>query len=76
MKIFIIEAYGGKESTDGPIANFTVQAPSVDEAVELVRHSRHGQRFERFEVMEETGEFDVDEPGIIAEGKGSHAPEH
>jgi hypothetical protein len=73
MKIFIVEAYGGKHTTDGSIAHFTVHADSEDHAIELVRHSRQGGRYSRFEVIEETGEVEADEPGILAEGEGPYA---
>jgi len=33
MKMFTIEAYGGRATTDGPIAHFTVHAEDIDEAV-------------------------------------------
>ncbi len=75
MKIFVIEAYGGKQTTDGSIAHFTVHADSLGDAIDLVRQSSHGRRYAHFEAVEETGEFDAEEPGIIAEGEGPYARE-
>ncbi len=75
MKIFIIEAYGGKQTTDGSIAHFTVHADNLDHAIDLVRQSSHGQRYAHFEVVEETAEFNAEEPGIIAEAEGPYARE-
>lgn len=72
MKLFTIEAYGGPQSTNGPIAHFTVHADSVDEAVELVRHSGGGHRFHRFEVVEESPEFKGDVAEIIGESAGAY----
>ncbi len=75
MKMFTIEAYGGRQTTDGPIAHFNVHAETIDEAINLIRQSRLGQRFARFEVMEESAEFEGDTPEIIGEGEGpSRAP--
>jgi len=71
MKLFIIEAYGGVQTTDGPIAHFTVNAMHAEDAIDIVRRSRQGQRFSHFEAAEATEEFEADEPGIIAEGEGS-----
>ena len=68
MRIFVIEAYGGQASTDGAIRHFTVQAESLDEAIEIVRRSRLGQGYQRFDATEQTGEFEAGEPGIISEG--------
>lgn len=75
MKIFVIEGYGGKQTTDGSIAHFTVHADTAAHAVEIVRHSSLGLRYSRFDVIEETGEFQSDEPGIIAEGEGPYHAE-
>ena len=72
MKIFVIEAYGGPETTDGPIVHFTVQAESVDEAVSLVRRSKSAQRFERIEVVGESAEFHGDTAEIVSEGEGPY----
>ena len=69
MKIFVIEAYGGKHS-DGPICHFTVQAESVDQALELVRATPRAQSLDRFEVVEETPDYETDMPGIIDQGDG------
>lgn len=76
MKVFVIEAYGGKQTTDGSIAHFTVCAESVDDAVAIVRQSNRGLRYDRFDVIEETAELRSDEPGIIAEGEGSYHADH
>lgn len=67
MRIFAIEAYGGPLRTDGSVAHFTVCARSSAEAIAIVRRSNLGQRYGRFEMLEETGEFDADEPGIITQ---------
>lgn len=75
MRIFIIEAYGGKETTDGSIAHFTVHADTVADAMDFVRHSKLGQRYGRFELVEETEEFEPGEPGIIAETEGPYLRE-
>jgi hypothetical protein len=72
MRIFLIEAYGGKDAIDGAIHQFTVQAETLDETLEIVRHSAQGQRYDRFEVVEETEEFEPGEPGIIGEADGPH----
>ena len=74
MRIFMIEAYGGKESTDGAIHHFGVQAETLDEAIDIVRQSARGRRYERFEATEETAEFEAGEPGIISEGDGPSVP--
>ncbi len=74
MRIFMIEAYGGEGSTDGAIRHFTVQAESLDEAIEIVRHSRLGQGYQRFDATEQTGEFEAGEPGIITESDGPSVP--
>jgi hypothetical protein len=73
MKMFVIEAYGGKQTTDGPIAHITVNADSAADAIDVVRHSSLGQRYTRFEIVEETSEFEAEEPGIIAESEGPYA---
>lgn len=70
MKMFTIEAYGGRETTDGPIAHFNVQAETIDEAINLVRRSARGHRFAHFEVMEESAEFEGDTAAIISESEG------
>lgn len=75
MKMFVIEAYGGKQTTDGPIAHLTVNADSPAHAIDVVRHSSLGQRYARFEVVEETEEFEAEEPGIIAETEGPYVRE-
>lgn len=74
MRIFVIEAYGGKATTDGAIRNFTVQADSLEEAVGFVRASALGQRYRRFECVSETADFEADEPGIISEQEGAYLP--
>ena len=74
MKIFIIEAYGGDQTTDGPIAHFTVNADDVDGAMDIVRHSRHGHRFSRFEAVEETEEFEAEEPRHNCRRRGNLRP--
>jgi hypothetical protein len=71
MKIFMIEAYGG-EHTDGPICHFTVQAESLNDAVELVRQSPRAKNLDRFEVVEETADYEADTPGIISQEDGPH----
>jgi hypothetical protein len=71
MKIFVIEAYGGAHS-DGPICHFTVQAESLNEALELVRQTPRATALDRFEVVEETPEYEADTPGIISQEDGSH----
>jgi hypothetical protein len=73
MKIYAIEAYGGPLRTDGAVAHFTVCAHSGGEAIDIVRRSSLGQRYGRFEMLEETGEFDADEPGIITQDEEPHA---
>ena len=72
MKVFVIEAYGGKESTDGAIVHFTVNADSAAEAVEVLRRSIHGLLYKRFDVVEEAAELEAEGPGIIAEGEGAY----
>jgi hypothetical protein len=72
MKMFVIEAYGGRQSTDGPIARFTVHAESIDEAINLVRHSTLGGRFDHFDVMEESPEFESDTAEIISASEGPY----
>ena len=68
----MIEAYGGKLTTDGAIHHFAVQADAADEAIRLVRHSVQGQRFGRFEVVEIGDEVGAEESGIISEGDGPY----
>ncbi len=72
MRMFTIEAYGGRVTTDGPVAHFTVHAEDVDEALNLVRHSALGRRFVRFEIVEESPEFEGDTPEIISESEGPY----
>lgn len=72
MRIFMIEAYGGKFTTDGAIYHFAVQADTPDEAITLVRHSAQGQRFGRFDVVEIGDEISAEESGIISEGDGAY----
>ena len=77
MKIFAIEAYGGKDKTDGSIAHFKVYADSAAHALDIVRHSHLGLRYANFDILDESEEFQSDESGIIAEGEGPyHAEEH
>lgn len=70
MRMFTIEAYGGPHSTDGPIAQFTVHADSIDEAVDLIRRSPQGHRFGRFELLDESAEFGGDVAEIVGESAG------
>ncbi len=72
MKVFIIEAYGGPQTTDGAIAHFTVQATTAEGAIDVVRRSSAGIRYARFEIVEETKELEAEEPGIIAENDGPY----
>ena len=65
MKVFMIEAYGGKQGTDGAIAMFTVHAEDVEQAIEMIRQSESGDRFGRFEIVEEGGEVETEEPDIV-----------
>ena len=53
MKLFLIEAYGGPQGTDGHIRHFTVRADGFDDALALVRESPEGQRFKHFDLIEE-----------------------
>ena len=71
MRIFVIEAYGGPGRTDGAIARFAVHADSLDQAINVIRHSAGGHDYNRFEMVEETGEFESDTPGIIEESHGA-----
>jgi hypothetical protein len=72
MKSYMIEAYGGQGAVDGPIAHFTVNASTIDEAIELVREGQPGRRFGRIEVIEESEEFEGGGPGVVAEGAGAY----
>jgi len=72
MKMFTIEAYGGQQSTDGPIAHFTVHAESIDEAINLVRLDALGRRFAHFVVMEESPEFEGDMAETISVSEGPY----
>ena len=72
MKLFLIEAYGGPQGTDGHIRHFTVRADGFDDALALVRESPEGQRFKHFDLIEESAEFEADEAGIIEAGDGSY----
>lgn len=72
MKVFIVEAYGGPQSTDGAISHFTVQAATAEGAIDVVRRSSAGIRYGRFEVVEETKELEAEEAGIIAEDNGPY----
>jgi hypothetical protein len=72
MRIFVIEAYGGREGSDGPMMNFAVHAATLDEAIGAIRSSPRGQRFGRFEVIEETSDAEGDGPEIIAEYDGPY----
>ena len=75
MHIFVVEAYGGPGRTDGLIRNFTVQAESADEAVEIVRRSPRGHSFQRFEIVDESPAFEPDLPSIIEESDGPYLSE-
>jgi hypothetical protein len=72
MHIFIVEAYGGPDRTDGVIRNFTVQADSAEEAIEIVRQSPRGQDFRHFEIVSETPAFEPDQPSILEESDGPY----
>jgi hypothetical protein len=72
MRLFVIEAYGGKGLTNGPIAHFTVSAATVEEAIEFVRRSGGAERFARIDVVQEGDEFEGDEQGIIEYGSGAY----
>jgi hypothetical protein len=73
MHIFMIEAYG-EGSTDGAIHHFTVQAETLDEAIDIVRRSAQGQRCQRFDATEHRRDFEAGGPGIISEGNGPGIP--
>ena len=70
MKMFSIEAYGGRETTNGPIAHFNVHAEAIDEAIDLVQQSARGHRFVYFEVVDESAEFESDVAAIVSESDG------
>ena len=72
MRLFVIEAYGGKEHTDGPIAHFTVSAATIEEAIEFVRETDGARRFARIDVVQEGKEFEGAETGIVAQGSGAY----
>lgn len=70
MRLFIVEAYGGRMRRDGPVALFTVRADSEDEAIGMARSSNLGQRYAQFELV---GEGEVASPGeaeILAHSVG------
>jgi hypothetical protein len=71
MRIFVIEAYGGKGLTNGPIAHFTVSAESLGEALDLLRQS-NADRFARFDVVQEGEEFEGEERRILEQGSGAY----
>lgn len=72
MRLFIIEAYGGKFTTDGAIHHFAVQADTAEQAIRLVRSSAQGQRFGRFEVVEIGEEIAAEEPAILSDEEGPY----
>ncbi len=72
MKLFVIEAYGGKGAVNGPIGHFTVLAETLGEAVELIRSSASGGSSDRLEVIEEREEADDVIPRILQEGFGAY----
>ncbi len=72
MKLFLIEAYGSATSTDGQIHHFTVRADSLEDAIDLVRQDPEGQGFRHFDLIEESAEFEAEEPAIIDAGDGSY----
>ncbi len=72
MKLFVIEAYGGPEATNGGIRHFTVQADDIDQAVALVRRSIGGAKYARFELIEESEQAETDFAGIVDEGDGRY----
>ena len=72
MKLFLIEAYGGSQGTDGAIHHFTVRADALDQAIALVRESEQGSSYSRFDLIEESAEFNADEPAIIEAGDGGY----
>ena len=72
MKVFVIEAYGGPQATNGAIRHFTVQAEDIDEAVALVRRSISGAKYARFELIEEAERAETDFSGIVDEGDGRY----
>ena len=71
MRIFVIEAYGGKGLTNGPIAHFTVSAESLDDALDLLRQS-NANRFARFDVVQEGEEFEGEEQRVLEQGSGAY----
>lgn len=72
MKLFAIEAYGGKQTTDGAIAHFTVRAECAANAIEIVRASDLGQRYHRFDVIDETVEKEAADAGILTQSEGRY----
>jgi hypothetical protein len=72
MRLFVIEAYGGKGLTNGPIAHFTVAANTIEEAIEFVRKNDGAGRFARVDVVQEGEEFEGEEQGIVEQGSGAY----
>jgi hypothetical protein len=65
-----VETYGGPARADGAIRQFTVQAENIDEAIAIGRWSPRVPSFQRFEIVNETPNFDRDQPSTIEQGDG------
>jgi hypothetical protein len=71
MKRFAIDAYGGKDATDGAVHHFTVQAETLVAAIELIKESAGHGRYVRFDVVEDELEIEGEEAAIL---EGQTAP--
>lgn len=72
MKLFVIEAYGGKDSTNGHIHHFMVQADTLDDAIALIKENARPAQYARFDVVEEEREIEAEEAAILEEADGPH----
>ena len=74
MRVFVIEAYGGRHATDGSVVNFTVAADTAAEAIRTIQAADPVRAFDHFDIVAEEGEVEADEPAILVENQGPQAP--
>jgi hypothetical protein len=70
MKLFVIEGYIGGAGSAAATAHFRVHADTRDQALALVKRSRLGRHYAWFEVVDELDKGEVDEAGIVDDGRG------
>jgi len=75
MKIFVIQAYGGRLGTNGHVRHFVVQADSPEHAIGIVRETPGCQHYDHLELVQEGADVDTDQSGIVAESNGAYTVE-